>query len=509
MMYMQRIVKLLLVVLMVSGLLLASGVGPSARAYAQPVQTGSQAKGDPTTTDGKGGTVKCRTYQEAAGGTLLGVLIPCITKTMENATSTYSQQLIIALDPLLYSFITLVVVFFGVRVLQGNPQRLKAEAFFLAMKISIVIGMLQMVPTFWVPASYAMMTEGQAVVAGAINTTGIACEIDKFGDSNTPLIWKQQDCILGKLFGFVNGSGGKPNMLLMSSAFGMLGGIFFGGTFGVTLFLACIGVLWTMFYIVIRSAVTFVNGYMYVCVMLILSPLFMPMILLKQTYSIFTKWWQGILGAMLLPIIISSYVMFAMMVYDKVLFQPDSLFQKLFDPKFAAQVQKLPKKSCAFVITNTPEHRKATSGQDGNTVYKDPLMKNLIIPTLSGGNDGCSALSLPVLDMSSISPGDKNQQEVFKKMFHDVIKIVVVAWLISEGFKVIISATQKLLGSISASQISSATTKDENKIQGGIEGAKRGLYNAYGNETGSEFVKRTATVPQNVIKGFMDGIGKS
>jgi len=502
------IMRCLLVALMTLGLWVSIPALPeSGNAFAQAASQGSPAKGEPKTTDGKGGIVKCRTYQEAAGGTLLGVLVPCITKTMETTTAEFSAKLIGLLNPLLYSFITLVIVLFGIKVLMGNVARLKAEAFFLILKISLVVGMLPLIPTFWVPATFDMMTESQAIVAGAIDTTGIACEIEKYGDSNTPMIWKQMDCVLGKLYGFATGNGNQPNMLLASSAFGMLGGFFFGGTFGVTLFLACVGVLWGMFQIVIRAAITFVNGYLYVCVMFILSPIFLPLVLLRSTEGNYEKWWRGILGAALLPIIISSYVMFALMLYDKVLFQPDSLFQKLFDPKFTAQIQKLPKKPCGFETLSDPNYRSKSTGQQEKNIYSSPLLSNLISPTRGGSNDPCSAISLPTIDVSHLSADYPNQKEVFKKMFNDIIKVLVTTWLISAGFKYIVTASQKIVGSISASQITQASSHDEQKLATSLEGAKQGLYKSYGDATGAEFIKRTTTVPENVIKGFVGKLG--
>ena len=503
------IVRCVVVALMTIGILGSALVLPDgANAFAQTASKGSPPKGEPKTTDGQGGTVKCRSYQEAAGGTLLGVLVPCIVKTMETTTAQFSAQFIAMLNPLLYSFITLVIVLFGTRIVRGDVRRLKAEAFFLVLKISLVVAMLPMIPTFWVPATFDMMTESQAIVAGAINTTGMHCEIQKYGDSNTPMIWKQMDCVMGKLYGFTTGDGKQPNMLLASSAFGMLGGFFFGGTFGVTLFLACVGVLWGMFQIVIRSAITFVNAYMYVCVMFIISPIFMPLLLLRPTEAIYEKWWRGILGAALLPIITSAYVMFAMMVYDKVLFQPDSIFQKLFDPAVTEKMEKLPKKPCNYEMLSKPSYRAETTGASEKDIYSNiPLLGNLISPTRAGGNDPCSAFALPAIDVSSISGDYSNQKDVFKKMFDDIIKVLVTSWLISEGFKVIMSASMKLLGSQSVSNITQATTREEQKLQTSIDGAKQGLYKSYGNATGAEFVKRTATVPGNVIKGFVGKLG--
>lgn len=482
---------------------------------------GSAPQSNLQTTDGAGGTKGCRdSYPEAKGGALLGVMVPCITRTIEENTENFAAQFIDWMNPLLAIFITLVIVFFGVKVLEGQVPRLKVEAFVLVFKIGLVVTLLELVPGTLIPATYDTMVEGQSIVASAIDSTSLQCPIGNYGDANTPLLWKQMDCVLGKLFGIAIGNrpdGTKgPNMLLMSSAFGMLGGFFFGGSFGVALFMACMGVLVTAILIVLRTAIAFINGFLQASILFILSPIFVPLTLLQPTQEMFQRWYMGILGAIFMPVIVAAYATFALLLYDKVLFAPDSMFQKLFSPQFAAQVQALPRKPCDYHVTGDPHLRTQVQGVTENDLYGSALFKNNIAPILTGANSPCNAFLIPTLDASKIKDKDGNPypnlQKWFEDMFYDAIKVLVMSLLINAGFKVAMQAATIFAGSSSAVYSVSANLISD-RVQRGFSTAGNELKRTFddgsrGGAEGENFSSRMVKAPGNVMRGFFDGLTK-
>jgi hypothetical protein len=421
----------------------------------------------------------CTSLPEAAGGTLLGKIIPCLIHTIENSTEKFSAELIEKLKPLLYSFMTLVVTLFGVKVLQGERE-IHVQAFTLVLKIAFVIGMLEIIPTKVVPWSYAIISDGVSIVTNTVgpDSDNMTCDIAAYGNDDTPLIWKQMDCVLGKLYGFATGEPGpdgkKPvNMVLAASGAGLLSGFLFGGTAGVAVFFAMLGVLWTIGMLVFRTALAFMNGYLIVCVLLILSPIFLPLVLMRVTMDYFDKWWKAIMGGLLLPIIVSAFSMFALIAYDGLLFEPDSEFQELFDYQTIQDALQLDRKPCDMTVTNNPDAKAAPNAteSDIDKLFKDnPFVQNMVQPLLSGGSDTCSMLKIPVFDPTKVdAPGFEDRTEIFEGIFKTCIKLLIMAFLIGEGVKTVQGTVSSLTGSGMAGTALNARSETETKLTTAFE----------------------------------------
>ncbi len=442
----------------------------------------------------------CASLTEAKGGVLLGRVIPCLLHTIEKTTIVFADELITILQPLFYAFLTLVVTLFGVRVLQGERE-IGPQAFLLVVKIAFVIGMLEWIPyqSSGVPGDmkggiesvYGIISDGVAITTGALDpiNAGISCDINAYGDANTPMIWKQMDCVVGKLYGFATGTGTNPdgtkpvNILLASSAVGLLTGFFFGGTLGVTVFFALIGVLWSVLMLVMRVALAFVNGYLIVCIMLILSPLLMPLVFLKVTNDYFERWWKIIMGGLLMPIIIASYAMFALLMYDRLLFSQDSLLQNLFNEDMVKNARMNAVKPCDMQVTNDPKFKvpSGTTQADMDTMAKNPFVQNFVQPLLSGGSDACGLFKVPKFDiskMSGIPAGENGGKEAMVKLFHDSIKLFIMAFLISAGLSSVQSTVTSLVGSSSSGAALNARSETETKLMQGFSEMKSKLTQA-------------------------------
>lgn len=280
-------------------------------------------------------TNACDKVREAKGGILMGRIVPCIAKTIEKSTVTMSRKMITWLGPLFYSFMSLVMCLFGVKLLQGE-QQLAGQGIMMLIKMGFVIMMFETIPYYWVNVSYGMINEGVDIVSETLGgrSQKLHCpNVLKYGDGRTPMIWKQMDCVLGHLFGIAVGQNGEPGMLMKSSAVGLLTGFFFGGSYGVAVFFALIGLLVSVAMMALRVGMAFLNGYLIVCLMWILAPLFLPLMMLKVTEGYYEKWWKLILSGILTPIIIAGYSMFALLVYDGLFFKEDAMIPKLFDAK--------------------------------------------------------------------------------------------------------------------------------------------------------------------------------
>ncbi len=499
---------------------------------------GSPANNNLQTTDANGARIKCADIPEAKGGVLLGRIVPCLIRTIGDSTQKFSAQMIQALKPLFYSFLVFVVTMFGVKVLQGG-QDLHQQAFVLVLKITLVLMILDQIPKTLIPSIYGIMSESQAIVTTAIgpDKSSFNCDISKYMDENTPLIWAQMDCVLGKLYGFTTGSATKSdlngakshNMFLAASMIGLAGGFFFSGTLGITLFLACIGVLLSVFLMVMRVALSFVNSYLLVCVLLIIAPLFLPLVFMRITNNYFDKWWQSILGGMIMPVLVTAYTMFALLLYDKMLFAPKALVNELFNYDLVKKSQNPPQAVCGRPVTGNLDWASST-GLAGGVLQRmlDPMTRNLTTPELSGANNTCASLRSHVLDMDraatearAVNPNAPTAAiDFIKFIFNDCLKLVILAFLITEGTKTVMASVRLLTGT----QATAGLMNTDPGLQSRLEAAKQGAMQAMGradatnaagqtivgggaakNYTGADFLGRLGPTMTNAIqRGFSD-----
>lgn len=499
---------------------------------------GTPAANNLETADQNGTKIQCSTLTEAKGGVFLGRIIPCLIYTIERSTESFSEKMINLFKPMFYSFLVLVITFFGVKVLQGERE-IGPQAFMLLFKIALVIGLMESIPHYFVPKTYGIMSDGVSIVTDALgpNSSQISCDVNQYGDANTPLIWKQMDCVMGKLYGFATGTGNtgpngaKPvNMLLASSAFGLLTGFFFGGTLGVAVFFAMVGVLWSVAMLVLRTTLAFMNGYLIVCIMLIMTPLFLPLVLLKVTGDYFERWWKAILGGLLLPVVVVTYSMFALLMYDKVLFKPDSLVHQIFNDQTIKDALQQSEKLCDVHITNDP-HAKGNNGQATESELDDiiknnPFMKTLGQPLLAGGTDACAMFQKPKLDVKKINwsassfadPNARNDADsIMRRMFMDCIKLLITTMLIAAGVRTLEGTVASLTGSSSTRTALTAKSEVETRIETAMHQAKDRVGEAFTrrdggggvtNQKGGDFLRSLPQATQSGIQSFMDKLSE-
>ncbi len=497
--------------------------------------------GDPNlkSVDKDGNRFNCSELPEAKEGVLVGAIVPCIIHTIEGSTQYFSQEMIDRMQPLIAAFMSFVGIMFGVRILQGERQ-LNSHAMLLLLKMGLVIAFLEMIPNVLVPLTYEIINEGVAVTTSVVgnDSSSINCEIDQYGDDNTPLLWKQMDCVLGKLYGFSTGNGTLPNgkkpvnMLLASSAVGLLSGFFFGGTIGVAVFFALLGVLWSLLVLVMRIVLAFINGYLIVCVMLLIAPIFLPLTLLKITSDYFEKWWKAILGGLLMPVIITAYSMFALLMYDKVLFAEDSLLNKLFENKLIAGVvvantdgaTQHSRAPCDFNVTNDPNFKADVNAPPNvmDEVLKSPFLQNFAKPLLSASSDACGMFRMPVFDITKVTdevgqkdPDFADPKKAMLDLFRSSIELFILAFLIGAGLHTVEGVISGFSGSSLAGVALTARSKEEQRVSQAASQVKGNIARKFAADedekdpsksagpAGSEFIERAA---KSVTGDFLGGV---
>jgi type IV secretory pathway VirB6-like protein len=464
---------------------------------------GNPAQSNPlTTVDANGNVVKCT----GPGGTgvLIGGIVPCLNKIIEVSGVKLALAFRALLMPVFTAFLTLVIIFFGVKLVQGEGEVGKG-AFLLVIKIAFVIGFLNLFPSF-IPMASSIMREVIGVVAGAlIDPADFHCDVAQYLKPGGDLLWAQMDCVMGKLWGYtIKPGSGEPNMLLAASAFGMLGGIAFGGAAGMFIFLAIIGILFTLFSIIVKTMAAYINGFILVTMLIIIAPIFLPLLLLQVTSQYFEKWWKGILAAMMLPILVSTYFVIAMLMYDHMLFKPGSLVQKLFDTEFMKKAQVVNSQSCAPSMVNDQTLSiKGSSGSAAPTpsaaeAARLPLVSNKILPFLSGTAMTCYK-----------HPEIRLTQADMQILIVQLMQLALMAYLVAQGFE----SMQKLVrnfGSGMTSATMDPVSSQEKRLSDAMDSMRSGMLgyqdekgNRFADASGADFITTMPGALKGGVESFM------
>jgi type IV secretory pathway VirB6-like protein len=468
----------LCLLLCLTALLLAPRFAADAFAYADAagVPTGDQEKAEIIDS--------CEDAPRAQGGKMIGYMVPCIAHTVKVSTIEFVAGMVDWLRPLLYTFLTLVVLFFGLRVLQQEPE-IHKQGLLLLIKVTLVIAILDDVGSIasmdgagtgsvLIGSAFDLLDESQEMILGSLNVANtFACNVEDFRGPNTPLVWASMDCLMGKLFGFVAGdSGERPNLLLQTSLIGLVGGFLMGGAWGVTIFFAIMGVLISMFLLIVRTVVTVLNSYFILCIMFVLLPLLLPLIFMRATTAYFDPLWKNILGAFLAPVILCGYTVIALLLYDKMLFANDSMVSRLFDFEVVKTALKPAEKVCDKPVTGDSSLRFDANTSPDMIRNSMAFWGNTVMPTLTGANDLCMGARAYKVNLEDFNaPMFKQGRESYTALFDDLIMLLVLSILINAGT----AGTNALIrvltaGSRSVSAAYQATAGEFDKaVQGGLD----------------------------------------
>lgn len=255
------------------------------------------------------------------GNGLVERIATCIENTTVDAVTLFLLPFSMAIAGAVGAVCSLSVVFFGMRLIAGRQQRIRADGVFAAIKIAAVLifsfnfgGMF--------PTLMAIMQELTYSVSNFMAYTGtLQCP---FAFS----VWQRVDCVLDRIIGGI-----MPGSTLAYGLLGMLFGMLFSGATGVMIFMTGMGFLYMVLSALCKSIYIYLSAMIGICIMAIISPLFVPMILFRVTKPYFDKWLRLLLGLMLQPVFLIAYLSMLLVTFDVVVFTgPNSLYGMIAGP---------------------------------------------------------------------------------------------------------------------------------------------------------------------------------
>jgi type IV secretory pathway VirB6-like protein len=241
-----------------------------------------------------------------------------------------------------------------------------------------------------------------------------------------------------------------------------------------------------------------------VTLLVIIAPLFLPLVLLQATMPYFDKWWRGILASMLLPLATSAYFVIAMLIYDEMLFKPDSLVQKLFDTDFMKKAQVENQEYCATGMVQDQAFSEKGSGMENKQRLTDANVFNAVRPLLTGSSMAC--FSRPTLQVSP---------EEMEKLFIQLAQLLTLSILAQKGFE----SLRRIVSNFGSGMVSATmdpVSAQEQRISAAFDRARQDAMNAatssggkFSEASGTEFIRTVPGAMGAAVRGFMETIGDS
>lgn len=228
----------------------------------------------------------------ASGGfppeALTGPIVYCIETTIRDSVVNALQDVSDYFKGVTSVIFVLAVTIHGARMISGE-RGLNGKSIVLMVKIGLV-------------AHFSYNLGGYAARVFELMDEVVYDAVGNFSP------WSKIDDILGTLFGFA------PGILLSQGLIWLAAGLTSGWD-SVPMSSALIVMFIELILFVIEIIYVFLTSFLVVAFMLVLSPMFVPMIIFQVSERYFKKWLDTIIGAMLIPVLVFAAMSFSLLLF--------------------------------------------------------------------------------------------------------------------------------------------------------------------------------------------------
>ena len=278
----------------------------------------------------------------------------CIRESINQGAAKFFTSIYPMLQNAIAAVMTLAVIIYGILLAFGMVEKVGRDTFVLVLKLSAVVAfvsssplILKTVVQIMDSATLSVVTysppSGKADNAGSdfgqsICMQNMIAEQAK-ADKSKPVIapWLGIDCLIDSVIGIrmLPKPGDPPatydgvwyNKALETGASGTNQGpsrsllFFFFSSLSTSVMgmvLAVVGGFFIagLMMLIVRAFFIYIGGYMGVTFLVIVSPLFIPMVLFKETKQYFDKWAKLLISFALQPIIMLVFIIFSLTAVD-------------------------------------------------------------------------------------------------------------------------------------------------------------------------------------------------
>lgn len=278
----------------------------------------------------------------------------CIRDTISKSADRFFTRIYPAFESAIGAVLTLAVLIYGVMLSFGLVEKVGRDTFVLLLKIAAILFFVTNSPWVFKTVLGAMDAAAGAVVSyappsGAADNVGsdysqsvcmkTMVEEQAKADKSKPIItpWLGIDCLIDSVIGIrippdatataagsqtwfnttlENADPTKPNRGLTRGLAYFFYSSLQSSVLGVLLSIVGFFFIYGLLSLIVRTFFGYIAGYVGVAVIVILSPLFIPMVLFKETRQYFEKWARLLIGFSLQPVIMLVFVIFSLTAVD-------------------------------------------------------------------------------------------------------------------------------------------------------------------------------------------------
>jgi type IV secretory pathway VirB6-like protein len=299
-------------------------------------------------------TTQVQSYCDGYVG-LTNRMAACIRKSIDTAAEKFFTSFYGMLQTAITAFMTLAVIVYGILLAYGLVERIGRDTMLLLLKVAAVAAFCSNTPQIYKMTIQAMDGAALAAVSyvppsGKADSSGSDFSQNKCmqnmvkeqaaSNKNLPVVgpWLGIDCLLDTVIGIKvspkEGSAPNSTAVWYNEQFdaaqaskadnpGMARSLiflFFSGVqssiFGIMLGLAGFFFIAGLIMLIIRSFFTYIAGYLGIAVMVIVSPLFIPLVLFRETKVYFDKWVKLMISFALQPVLMLVFITFSLAAMD-------------------------------------------------------------------------------------------------------------------------------------------------------------------------------------------------
>lgn len=283
-------------------------------------------------------------------------IVMCVRDTIGAMAYEYFEGFYQLVRKIIGGFLTLTIIIYGILAAYGMLEKISRDTFMLIIKFSAVsffvvnggmmydtiLGVMDSTAATvvrYTPGNGSVSVDEQHAQQVCLERL-IEASVDAEGNAvsyNPP--WLAMDCIVDSVIGIevpdhlsdasgLRGAGlkfwndntdpSKPGM-----ARGILNVLFASmGTSVLGIIIALMGFifLYSLVFLIVKALYTYIAGYLGVAFMIIVAPLFIPLVLFRTTKSYFDKWLKLTLSFAMQPVFVLVFVIFSITAVDLVIF---------------------------------------------------------------------------------------------------------------------------------------------------------------------------------------------
>lgn len=235
-------------------------------------------------------------------------IVPCIIDVIIATTQQYLSTFLIYFLPTTGAVMTLAVLLYAFTLLTGRTRAVTREGMILALKIGgVMLAMNSLALLF--PAF--MNTMSFLVESVSFYLPSVLQEQCPFANN----LWQSVDCALAYVVGGI-----LPGFSVVNGMFGFLVGALFSGPIGVALFFLGLGVVLVLMYTLFQAVFILLGAYISLALLMVISPLMVPLVVLRATKGYFEKWLRLLISVILQPMFLFAYLTMMLVTMETVIF---------------------------------------------------------------------------------------------------------------------------------------------------------------------------------------------